>query len=511
MKSVFSSNGYGFTLIEILIVVALIGILSVFVVVASIKSTAKARDAIRKSDIGLVASALEQYYVDRVFNYIPAPDPPGYYDSTSGLNIWIPGLESYFKNMPKDVKQAAGSRYLANGSKTGKVAALQTVILRPNGVGASTTWTPTPSGPNYSKVNEVSADGDGTYVRAGSDLLDLYTIEAGGITGLIENIKVNVVTRGDSGQDPCSYINIRTNSTNYAGPCFQTSIDGVYHTSSYTWATNPSTGAAWTVSDISTLQIGVSKYPNSEARYVTQEWVEVTYYAVTEGPTCVDYGTKYTFTTTFNSEGTGLGFGKILINSTSTYNPPSASPAGAFEAVFNSDGSIGVRDDANNWQFITEGQSAGNSYATLDTTTHHSWAGGNLTVYWDITFKPGWAESDAKVWVSKMFFTDGFDSNDEPITIENNTEYTPIMPLQIPCSIIIEPSTDPSTAPSSSPGVGNYFYAYYSDIQGTYYEIWARLEDLNDPEINTKPTANCKRPVPVDAPIGFNYCMSSRL
>jgi len=54
----------GFTLIEILIVIAILGILAVSLLGNYISSAKKGRDAQRKSDLGQLQKALEMYYSD---------------------------------------------------------------------------------------------------------------------------------------------------------------------------------------------------------------------------------------------------------------------------------------------------------------------------------------------------------------------------------------------------------------------------------------------------------------
>ena len=60
---------HGFTLIEILIVVAIIGILATIGLVSFMTSLRRARDAKRISDIKAMQTAMEQYYSDHDYAY----------------------------------------------------------------------------------------------------------------------------------------------------------------------------------------------------------------------------------------------------------------------------------------------------------------------------------------------------------------------------------------------------------------------------------------------------------
>lgn len=57
-------NQKGFTLIELLVVISIIGILAAIITVSSSSSRAQARDAERKSKVGLITAALEEYRIE---------------------------------------------------------------------------------------------------------------------------------------------------------------------------------------------------------------------------------------------------------------------------------------------------------------------------------------------------------------------------------------------------------------------------------------------------------------
>lgn len=59
----------GFTLLELLVVISIIGILLVLGVVAYSTAQNKGRDAKRRSDMKTISSALEQYYADNNSSY----------------------------------------------------------------------------------------------------------------------------------------------------------------------------------------------------------------------------------------------------------------------------------------------------------------------------------------------------------------------------------------------------------------------------------------------------------
>ncbi len=84
-------GGKGFTLIELMVVIAIIGILASIITVSLASSRAKARDAKRISDIRTIQLALEEYYNDN------GTYPTAIYGSPSPIANYLP-------NTPLDPK-----------------------------------------------------------------------------------------------------------------------------------------------------------------------------------------------------------------------------------------------------------------------------------------------------------------------------------------------------------------------------------------------------------------------
>jgi type II secretion system protein G len=83
----------GFTLLELLIVIVIIGILALIIVPGLASGPKRARDAQRKSDMRAVKNALETYYNDNNVY------PPGNY---GGLGTYL--VNAYIPSMPSDPK-----------------------------------------------------------------------------------------------------------------------------------------------------------------------------------------------------------------------------------------------------------------------------------------------------------------------------------------------------------------------------------------------------------------------
>lgn len=91
------SKQEGFTLIEILIVIAAIGFLSLIITIALSIARAKARDAKRVADVKQLTTALELYKAE-FGNYPLSPSPgPGNYPATSAIPDLVP---TYMVTLP---------------------------------------------------------------------------------------------------------------------------------------------------------------------------------------------------------------------------------------------------------------------------------------------------------------------------------------------------------------------------------------------------------------------------
>ncbi len=100
-----NSNGIGFTLIEMLIAVSLIGILSTIGLTMYSQGQKLARDTKRKQDLKEIKTALNLYFQDtRTF-----PQATTWVNSFNG-GTWIPGLtNNYIDRIPQDPRKAAAT------------------------------------------------------------------------------------------------------------------------------------------------------------------------------------------------------------------------------------------------------------------------------------------------------------------------------------------------------------------------------------------------------------------
>lgn len=108
----------GFTLVELLIVMAIIGVLATFFIGGYTGTQKKARDANRKSDLKQISNSLEIYFNDH--NRYPAESSgtiAGCPSTVPTSCAWGSGeftdtLTVYYKTVPADPLSAQGSTYI---------------------------------------------------------------------------------------------------------------------------------------------------------------------------------------------------------------------------------------------------------------------------------------------------------------------------------------------------------------------------------------------------------------
>lgn len=90
----------GFTLLELLIVIVIIGILAVLIIPNLASGPARGRDSQRKSDLRNIKTALESYYNDN-----------SSYPAAASWETDLQGGPPYMKDVPEDPKTQADYTY----------------------------------------------------------------------------------------------------------------------------------------------------------------------------------------------------------------------------------------------------------------------------------------------------------------------------------------------------------------------------------------------------------------
>lgn len=109
----------GFTILEMLTVIFIIGVLSAVVIVGLQSSREKARDDERVADLAMMGIALEQYY-NACSRQYPQPDVTSgalTLDAHEGCpSASTITLRTFLKTLPKDPKDNTDYVYVVNGS-----------------------------------------------------------------------------------------------------------------------------------------------------------------------------------------------------------------------------------------------------------------------------------------------------------------------------------------------------------------------------------------------------------
>jgi prepilin-type N-terminal cleavage/methylation domain-containing protein len=106
----FKKNNKGFTLVELMVVVVIIGILVAIAIPVYNASTARAEAGACEANRRMIESAIEQYKMNHDGTTVPSWD-----------NLTTSVGEQYFKAVPKCPKDTEGTNYYEINTGTGEV------------------------------------------------------------------------------------------------------------------------------------------------------------------------------------------------------------------------------------------------------------------------------------------------------------------------------------------------------------------------------------------------------
>jgi hypothetical protein len=160
-------------------------------------------------------------------------------------------------------------------------AGFQLETLRPDAAGFYEQWPlESPIGlAHWSLTDEDPPDDDGTYVENNAAALkkDSYNLQDPTGSGTINWIRVYVRTKLTASGSSVVRTLIRTYGTDYEGSDITPSTS--YQNNYTEYATNPYTGAAWTWTELTSLEAGASSQKSGANIRMTAVWVAVNYTA----------------------------------------------------------------------------------------------------------------------------------------------------------------------------------------------------------------------------------------
>jgi hypothetical protein len=134
------------------------------------------------------------------------------------------------------------------------------ITIRPNGVGASDDWTPTPAGANWDQTNDLTQDGDATYVETTAPgARDVYHFEDIPVGATVLGAHWNAVLRKTAEGGAIVRPIVHQGGVDYDGP--EQGVGAIVYDKYVTqpYDINPATGARWTAAEINAGQFGIVK------------------------------------------------------------------------------------------------------------------------------------------------------------------------------------------------------------------------------------------------------------
>lgn len=213
----------------------------------------------KSADMDLTASTYKTY--SNTWSTNPRRDAPWTWDDIDNLQIGLECSSPTISNVPT------------------------TLTIRPNAIGDTTEFVPSPAVPNWQNVDEETRDDSTTYNRSiiyggTTDLYNLtdHTSESETITGITVFAWVYIDYK--EGTDKHISTKIKTNGFSYVGTSHFSPVKK-WILISTNYSLNPKTDIAWTWNDIDNLQAGVYAAPPLSALYnhkCTQVYVVIHYH-----------------------------------------------------------------------------------------------------------------------------------------------------------------------------------------------------------------------------------------
>jgi hypothetical protein len=156
------------------------------------------------------------------------------------------------------------------------IASASSLIIRPNGNGYYSGWSNIGCIYGYECVDEASANTTDYLSSANSNAKETFSFQNTGLSNVtINNLTLFYYAQRYNSQKYNTRPLIRISSTDYFGSVMTTASS--YALYSQTFTSNPSTGSAWTVSDIENLEAGMNTYPIKPGAKIAQVYAVVDY------------------------------------------------------------------------------------------------------------------------------------------------------------------------------------------------------------------------------------------